>query len=83
MQPVGLTFKQEGWGRQGEIMIVHECAQCHKVSINRIAGDDMNDKILAVFEASIRTGKTFTNRGIYVLRNEDRQEVETQLFGKQ
>jgi len=35
MKPVGLTFKKDG-----EIMIVHQCLNCNKISRNRIAGDD-------------------------------------------
>ncbi len=82
MRPVGLTFKHEGWGRQGEIMIIHECSLCAKISINRVASDDTNDGILALFEASLSLKNTFTRDGIYVLQEEDRQEVETQLFGR-
>lgn len=33
MKPVGLTFKHEGQGRQGEIMLIHECAACGAVSL--------------------------------------------------
>ena len=82
MQPIGLTFKQEGWGRQGEIMIIHECSQCAKVSINRIAADDTNEGVLNLFELSVRMGSRFDKEGIYVLQEADRQEVRTQLFGK-
>jgi len=36
MRPIGLTFKQEGWGRQGEIMIIHECAGCAKFQLTEL-----------------------------------------------
>ena len=35
MKPIGLTFKKDG-----ELMIVHKCLNCGKISRNRIAGDD-------------------------------------------
>ncbi len=45
MQPVGLTLKAGKINRyarenSGEIMIVHYCLSCGKISCNRIAGDD-------------------------------------------
>jgi DNA-directed RNA polymerase subunit RPC12/RpoP len=43
MKPVGLTAKKDG-----EIMLVHRCEKCGKVSNNRIAGDDNTDAILAL-----------------------------------
>jgi hypothetical protein len=82
MRPIGLTFKQEGWGRQGEIMIIHECAGCAKVSINRIAADDTNEGIIGLFELSVEMKARLDKEGIYVLQEVDRQEVQTQLFGK-
>lgn len=35
MKPVGLTFKQDD-----ELMVIHKCLCCGKISNNRIAGDD-------------------------------------------
>jgi len=52
MIPLGLTFKQEGYGRQGELMLIHLCTVCQKLSINRIASDDITDEIIDVFEQS-------------------------------
>ena len=43
MKPTGLTTKKDG-----EIMIVHKCEKCGKISNNRIAGDDNTDTILAL-----------------------------------
>lgn len=56
MEPIGLTFKKDegidkyGEKRQGEIMVVHKCQICGKVSKNRIAGDDNPEVILAICE---------------------------------
>ena len=43
MKPTGLTTKKDG-----EIMIIHKCEKCGKVSNNRIAGDDNTDTILSL-----------------------------------
>jgi hypothetical protein len=85
MRPIGLTFKHEGSGRQGEIMLVHECARCGVVSINRIAGDDDNKKIVSVFNESARNEdlrRELKKQGITMLTVEDMAEVKTQLFGR-
>lgn len=86
MKPIALTFKREGWRRQGEIMLVHECARCHIVSINRIAGDDDNEKILSILDDSISNQhlrNELRKQGIIMLIASDRAEVSTQLFGRQ
>ncbi len=78
MKPIGL-------GRQGEIMLVHECARCRCVSINRIAGDDDNEKILSIFNDSISSHELrsmLKKRGIAMLATRDRTEVNIQLFGR-
>lgn len=93
MEPVGLTFKQEGvdkYGRprQGELMSIHHCTNqdCGKISINRIAGDDSPEEILKVFERSQRIDanlrEEIINAGIKLLTISDEKEIRTQLFGK-
>jgi len=62
MKPIGLTTKKDG-----EIMIVHRCEKCGKISNNRIAGDDDTDKIIALLNPS---------SGIEL------EDLSTQLFGK-
>jgi DNA-directed RNA polymerase subunit RPC12/RpoP len=84
MRPIGLTFKHEGKFRQGEIMLIHECAGCSKLSINRIARDDTNDGILCILEVSCsdyRLGTLLKHAGIYLLNGKDEEEVRAQLFG--
>lgn len=85
MKPIGLTFKHEGFGRQGELMLVHECASCSQLSINRVAADDIDYEILSVFDRSCE----LTSRGvspffedIVLLGPKDESEVRVQLFGK-
>lgn len=91
MQPWGLTFKHEGHDRyekrrQGELMIIHLCIRCQKISINRIASDDNPEQILRLLEQSSNLGEEEKNRikssGITLLVKEDREGIESQLFGK-
>lgn len=86
MKPIGLTLKHEGSSRLGELMLIHLCTQCHKISINRIAADDSTDEILKVFTESQHSTpvlrKQLEDQSIVLLTEADRQEVEVQLFGK-
>lgn len=86
MKPIGLTFKQEGFGKQGEIMLIHACAGCNKISINRVARDDGNDEILACFESSMLLEpiirQNIQGLRIVLLDEGDRNDVLIQLFGK-
>jgi hypothetical protein len=91
MSAVGLTMKEEGvdkYGhpKKGELMIVHRCNGCGKVSINRLAADDEEREILKVFVDSMVMGETerakFLDDGIRILKEEDKQEVYIRLFGK-
>jgi len=91
MKPVGLTFKHEGvdkYGRlrRGELMLIHECVNCGKISINRIAGDDNTEAILRRFKESQglppEKRSLLEHSGIEVLSDERREEVLIQLFGK-
>ena len=91
MEPIGLTFKREGWDkygiiRQGELMIIHRCLDCNEVSINRIAADDKTKKILEIFEESKKLDQKIkdllTESEIRLLEEKDLQEIKNQLFGK-
>lgn len=91
MEPVGLTFKKEGfdkWGKekQGEIMIIHRCLGYQKISINRIAGDDDADIILKIFKNSHKLNPEIKNEleksGINLLTEDDKTEILKQIYGK-
>ena len=93
MEPVGLTFKQEGidkYGkpRRGELILIHHCTNedCGKISINRIAGDDNPESILRVFEGSQTIDdnlrKEIAEADVRLLTESDKKEIKTQLFGK-
>ncbi len=84
MEPIGLTFKHEGVGKRGEIMLIHECESCQHISINRIARDDDERQILEVYEQSLTTTSPrsdLDSLSIYKANETDRSEVMTQLFG--
>lgn len=90
MEPIGLAFKKEGvdkYGekRQGEIMLIHRCQKCGKISINRIAADDEPDQILKTYNESkenIHLSAELKKEGIVLLDNEAESEIKKQLFGK-
>lgn len=85
MKPIGLTYKHDGYGRQGEIMVIHLCLSCQKISINRIARDDNEQEILYIFEQSLTVDDAIKIRlkrsDIYLLCLQDEQTVHSQLFG--
>lgn len=90
MRPVGLTLKQarKRYGRedQGELMLIHICTDCGKVSINRIAADDDSEQILAIFESSFRLDGALQARldqgGIKALTRADAPLVQARLLGQ-
>lgn len=77
MKPIGLTMKKDG-----EIMIVHQCTGCGKISTNRIAGDDEPSAVLGLvdFDNDAATEVNLRKSNISLVR--DKEDVETQLFGK-
>jgi hypothetical protein len=89
MQPVGLTTKHS-WNkyasdRDGELMIIHRCSRCDKLVINRIAADDSNDDLLALFERSCKPSDPFLadciSAGIVLLTADERELVQRRLLG--
>lgn len=78
------TYKKYGTDH-GELMIVHLCVDCGKVSANRIAGDDDQDKIWQIFEHSMNMDSysrlRIESAGIHTLEEFDRPIVHTQLYG--
>lgn len=90
MQPIGLTLmqarKKYAWAQPGELMIIHHCTGCGKLSINRIAADDDGESILAVFEQSCRLeGQRATaleTGDVSALSWDHRSVVNARLFGQ-
>jgi DNA-directed RNA polymerase subunit RPC12/RpoP len=91
MAPIGLTFKRtpKKYGRsfQGELMLIHRCAGCGRISINRIASDDDPHALFKVFTDSSNLSTGFRDRliheGITLLDAGNRAAVFSQLFGWQ
>ena len=89
MRPAGLTMKKSRNKYQrearGELMLIHQCTDCQALSINRIAADDDPATILAVYQDSLRVAyqvsALWEESGIAILGEEDRQLVQSQLYG--
>jgi hypothetical protein len=66
MEPIGLTIKRDG----GELMIVHVCKGCGKISKNRISADDNDHAILNLFKTSLNISgglrKRLSDNGINI-----------------
>jgi hypothetical protein len=87
MKPIGLTMKM---GRnkyrqeaRGELMLIHQCADCGTLSINRIAADDDSSAILDVFESSLgnEIRALCERQGILALGEGDSGVLYRQLYG--
>lgn len=89
MEPIGITFKQEGldkYGKekQGEIMLIHKCLKCGRISINRIAGDDDPEAILKIYNQSKKNIELFSElkkERVVLLDDTAEAEIKKQLFG--
>lgn len=92
MQPIGLTVKQNGKkysasGARGELMLIHRCTACARISINRIAADDAAGQIYRLYRISFdmeeRLRQILVEQGIHLLQAADLTTVFSQLFGWQ
>lgn len=91
MEPVGLTVKQTlkryNMDKLGELMLIHCCTGCGKLSINRVAADDNALSIYQIFinnsEANPELKMGLETEGILLLGSKDLPDVYTQLFGRQ
>jgi hypothetical protein len=89
MQPIGLTVKQSRNkyenGGYGELMLIHRCSECAKLSINRIAADDWPDRLMETFYASAMLDAPMQQQlaasGIRLLLEEDVKLVVSQIHG--
>lgn len=91
MQPIGLTQKNIKYNKftgmaYGEIMLVHCCVSCGRISCNRIAGDDNGYSVINLLnnydEIDSLIMDELHNQKIQLLSCEDEQMVSTCLFGK-
>jgi hypothetical protein len=93
MAPVGLTLKRTRkkyrQANGGELMLIHRCDDCGKLSINRIAADDDPQAIFAVFRGSFEPGgalqshltDSLAQQQIQALDQDDLEIVGLRLFG--
>lgn len=90
MQPISLVFKNlrvnSFTGRDnGELMIVHKCMSCGRISPNRIAGDDDEYQILLTLKESINLNKEMTiqlkNLGLKLITASNKEAAFITLFG--
>jgi hypothetical protein len=89
MQAIGLAWKKSRnkYGTSnGELMIVHRCDECETISINRIAADDNLDKLVNLFEETIRMEnrrkELIWKSGIQLLSHTHQAEFKRCIFGK-
>lgn len=90
MRPVGLALKKTNkkYARpgQGELMLIHHCQSCGRLSINRIAADDDADRIYAVYQESLALDEALrqllAQDQIIPLQADERAIVRRQLFGE-
>jgi hypothetical protein len=58
MQPVGLTLKRSrnkyAQEQDGELMLIHRCIECGKLSINRTAADDEPSSVFTLLDEAAR-----------------------------
>ena len=90
MQPIGLTVKRArkkyASEKSGELMLIHLCMDCGKLSINRLAADDDSDKVMNLFTNSqqldAETRTQLKRSRIQVLERGDQPIVQRQLCGQ-
>ena len=66
-------------------MLLHRCNNCDKLSINRIAADDLAERLMNIFHASLEldllTQQYLKASGIRLLQGVDHKLVIDQLYG--
>lgn len=91
MQPIGLTVKKVNKkyssDNEGELMLIHRCLGCGKISINRIASDDSTGALIALYCSADRLSDDMIleleAQKIHPLMAGDLTIVFSQLFGWQ
>jgi hypothetical protein len=88
MRPIGLTMKP-GHNKYalggGELMLVHLCLDCGRLSINRIAADDDVQTLAGIFSGSsglpFEVRMTLLVSGIRLLERGSEKVIQRQLLG--
>lgn len=90
MKPIGLTLKRTrkkyGMAQYGELMLIHQCEDCGRLSVNRIAADDDASLIFDVYKTALHMDSQkkaeLEASVIYSLGENEEEIVRAQLFGK-
>lgn len=90
MQPIALVFKNYTVNPftdrgSGELMIIHQCLNCGRISPNRVSGDDNEYQILSVLKESINLNENISirlkNQGLELITISNKEEALISLFG--
>ncbi len=89
MEPIGLTVKRSknryAIDAPGELMLIHRCRDCGKVSINRIAADDLVERLMGIYHSSLSLDDVIHQQleadGIRLLKKADMPLVTCRLHG--
>jgi hypothetical protein len=88
MKPIGLCLKNIKYNpftnrSSGELMIVHLCLACNKISCNRIAGDDDPTVLICLLDESSKISRKTANSLINtkLLTRDDEENILTILYG--
>ncbi len=89
MQPIGVTFKKAGkkYGAKayGELMLIHQCTECGRISLNRLAADDDRQAVFQACERALGLDPHLRlhllENGILAIQAADLPAVEAQLLG--
>jgi len=85
MKPAGLAFKRlhkkYAPAQPGELMLVHHCAGCGALRLNRVAADDSPERLWEVFEGSL-VQRPALDPGIEMLGVPERELLRTRVLGR-
>jgi len=90
MQPISMAFKDYEVNLftnkgGGELMIIHQCLNCGKISPNRIAGDDNEYQMLCILKESLCLSEDLAMKllslGLELITNINKEEALISLFG--
>jgi predicted RNA-binding Zn-ribbon protein involved in translation (DUF1610 family) len=88
MEPIGLSVKhvtKKYGSTAGELMVIHHCTGCGKISINRIAADDDAMVIQRIFTDSLslplEQRELLEDENVHLLQSDESEIVNSQLFG--
>lgn len=90
MQPIGLSRKpgrnKYAARESGELLLVHLCAECGRVSLNRLAADDDPEQVEAALRAAshldVETRSRLALAQVSLLDEGEADFVRAQLYGK-